>query len=91
VSYSVKIIVYTMDDPRVLQLVRQAVESDGARVQEFTSRTTKTGDKEVYVELELPDPKDFAGILRRVECVKGAAIMAATDPGKDPRREGGKE
>jgi (p)ppGpp synthase/HD superfamily hydrolase len=91
VSYGVKIIVYTTDDPRVLQSVRQAVESDGAKVQEFTPRTTETGDQEVYVELQIPDPKVFAGILRRVEAVKGAAIMAATEPGKAPRREGSDE
>ena len=83
-SYAVKIIVYTTDDPRVLELVRQAVASDGACVQEFTSRTTETGEREVYVELELPDPRAFAGILRRVEAVKGAAIMAATEPGEGP-------
>jgi hypothetical protein len=91
VSYSVKIIVYTTDDPRVLELVRRAVESDGACVQEFTPRTTETGDKEIYVELELSDPRGFAGILRRVEAVKGAAIMAATEPGEGPASRGAVE
>jgi len=81
VSCSVKIIVYATDDPRVLKLVRQAVEPDGARVREFTPRTTETGDLELYIDLDLADPKVFVGILRRVEAVKGAAIMAATEPG----------
>jgi len=83
-SFSVKVIVYAADDQRVLQLVRKAVEWDGAKVQEFTSRTADSGAKEVYVELQLTDADALDSILRRVESVKGAAIMAATEPKEVP-------
>jgi (p)ppGpp synthase/HD superfamily hydrolase len=79
-SYSVKFIVYTVDDPKVLQLVRRAVEVCGARVQEFTARTAADGEKEVYFDLRLSDTKTLGDIFRRVEAVKGAAIMAASEP-----------
>ncbi len=79
-SYSVKVIVYTVDDPKVLQLVRRAVETGGARVQEFTARTAADGEKEIYFDLRLSETKVLGDIVRRVEAIKGAAIMAATEP-----------
>jgi (p)ppGpp synthase/HD superfamily hydrolase len=78
--YSVKVIVYATDDPKVLQRIRSAVEEGGARVQEFTIRAAADGGKELYVELRLSEPRSLSGIIRRVEAVNGAAVMAATEP-----------
>jgi len=79
-SYSAKVIVYAADDPKVLQLVRKAVEQDGARVHEFTVRDAADGGKELYVELRISDSGIMSSIVRRVEAVNGAAVMAATEP-----------
>jgi hypothetical protein len=79
-SYSVKVIVYAADDPKVLQLVRKAVEYDGATVHEFTVSDAADGGKELYVELRINDSRIVSGIVRRVEAVTGAAVMAATEP-----------
>lgn len=79
-SYSVKVIVHAAADPEVLLSVRSAVEPDGVRVQEFTVRDAADGGKELYVELRLSNTRVLGGIVRRVEAVKGAAIMATTKP-----------
>jgi len=80
VAYSVKIIVYTADDPKVVQLIRAAIEKDGARIQEFTASLAGDGGKELYIELHLSDPNVLGNIVRRVEAVPGAAVMASTEP-----------
>jgi len=80
VSYSVKVIVYTADDSKVVQLVRAAIEKDGARIQEFTTTVAGGGGKELYIELQLSDPNALVHIVRRVEAVPGAAVMASTEP-----------
>ena len=90
-SYSVKVIVYAADDPKVFQLVRKAVEQDGAKVHEFTVRDAADGGKELYVELRISDSRNVSGIVRRVEAINGAAVMAATEPhpiGLSKRAEG---
>ena len=81
-SYVVKVIVYTVDDPRVLELVRKAIETDGASVEECTVKTSSEGEKELYAVLRHDDPKVLIGIVRRVEAVKGAAVMATTGPAR---------
>lgn len=79
-SYAVKVIVYAVDDPGVLGLVRKAIEADGARVEEFTVKAAADGEKELYAVVRFGDPKVLIGIVRRVEAVRGAAVMAATEP-----------
>lgn len=79
-AYSVKVIVYTADDSNVIQLVRTAIEKDGARIREFTASLAADGGKELYIELHLSDPKILGKIVRRVEAVPGAAVMASTEP-----------
>jgi len=83
-SYLVKVIVFTVDGPHMLEHVRKAVEWEGITVQQFTSKTAADGGKEIYLELRIGDPKVLGAIVRRVEGVKGAAIMAATEPKQVP-------
>lgn len=83
-SYAAKVIVYAVDDPGVLGLVRKAIEADGARVEEFTIKAVADGEIELYAVIRLSDPKVLTGIVRRVEAVKGAAVMAATEPALVP-------
>ena len=78
--YTVKLIVHASDDPRVLQLVRKAVEGEGATVRDFDARISGDGAKELYIELLLNEARSVGDILRRIESVSGAAVMAATAP-----------
>ena len=79
-AYSVRIIVYSTDDPKVQESIRAAVECHGGTIQELSEKTAGYGDKELFVELRLTDRNVIGRILRSVESVKGAAIMAATEP-----------
>jgi hypothetical protein len=79
-TYSVKLIVYATDDPRVESSVRAALEAPGATIQEFGTRKTGDGENELYAEIRLSDRRHLDQILRGVEAVKGAAVMAATTP-----------
>ena len=81
-SYLVKVIVYAADDPDVLQVVRKAVEGDGATVVNFDVRHAGDGARELFVELLLDDARIVNGLIRRIEGVTGAAVMAATAPQK---------
>lgn len=83
-SYSVTVIVYVVDDPCVLGLVRREFEADGVRVEQLTIKAAVDGEKELYAVLRLSDPKVLIGVVRRVEAVKGAAVMAATEPALVP-------
>jgi hypothetical protein len=80
VKYLAKLIVYVTHDPRVEESVRAALEDSGAAIQEFCSRKAGDGEKELYAEIRLRDQKHLVQIVRGVEAVKGAAVMAATEP-----------
>jgi len=79
-AYSAKVIIHATDDPSVLESIKKAIEAESVKVLEISFRAADVGTKEVYVELVLEDSKVFVDIIRRVEAVKGAAVMAATEP-----------
>jgi hypothetical protein len=89
--YSAKIIVYAADDPKVEESVRVALETPGAAIEEFSSRRAGDGEKELYAEMTLSDERLLVQIVRNVEAVKGAAVMAATQPKevRSQKRAGG--
>jgi len=79
-KYTVKLIVYASDDPRVEESVRAALAGPGATIQEFSSKVAAEGEKELYAEIRLSDRRHLGRIVRTVEAIKGAAVMAATEP-----------
>jgi hypothetical protein len=77
-TYTGKVLVYAADDPKVFELIRKAVEGEGTTVRDFDVRPAGDGAKELYVELLLNDARRMGDIVRRIEAVSGAAVMAAT-------------
>jgi hypothetical protein len=49
-------------------------------VQEFVVQSKDPVSKEIYVNLLLEDSTLTGTIIRRIEQVRGAAVMAATEP-----------
>jgi hypothetical protein len=83
-SYSVKVIIYLADEPKLLGQIRKAVEVPGVHVKEITLRTADPGSKEVFLDLLLEASKTSGLLLRRIERIRGAAVMAATEPKELP-------
>jgi len=83
-SYSVKVIVYLADEPKLLGQIQKAVKVPGVQVKELTLRTADPGSKEVYLDLLLEASNTSGILLRRIEGIRGAAVMAATEPKEIP-------
>ncbi|HVR85131.1 MAG TPA: hypothetical protein VMU54_12520 [Planctomycetota bacterium] len=88
--YLVKVLVLASRDPKVSEEVRRILEAKGSRIQKCTLRSRAHGEKEFDVELHLQDVRLLPGLLRRVEAVKGAAVLAATPPRRSGLVERGK-
>jgi predicted regulator of amino acid metabolism with ACT domain len=80
VAFSVKIVIHAADEPGILVLIQKAVEPKGVSVREFVVQRKDPVSKEIYVNLLLEDSNLTGTIIRRIEGVRGAAVMAATEP-----------
>jgi acetolactate synthase regulatory subunit len=83
-SYSVKVVVYLADEPKLLAQIQRAVKVPGVRVKEITLRTADPGSKEAFLDLLLEASNTSGVLLRRIERIRGAAVMAATEPKELP-------
>jgi hypothetical protein len=59
--------------------VKRALESAGISPRVFECRDWSVSDWQVHVEFPLPHPRRMTGILRAVDAVKGAAVMATAE------------
>lgn len=76
---TMRVIILVNRNPEVLDGVKRALEGAGASPNLFECRDWSTTDWQVHVEFPLPHPRHLNGILRAVDAVKGAAVMATAE------------
>lgn len=74
-----RVIVLANRNPEVLEGVKRALEEAGVAPRIFECRDWSTSDWQVHIEFPLPHAQHLNGILRAVDAVKGAAVMATAE------------
>jgi len=66
-------------DPEVFSSVLKAVEAEGMRIEGLTCERGSRGDRELAIDIQWSDEANWVRILRRIEAIRGAAVLAATE------------
>lgn len=80
----VKVVVHLSESPKVQESVRRVIKASGVEIREFAIQESGQGGKELYAELRLNDRVGLGRLMSNIEAVKGAAVMAATEPKEIP-------
>lgn len=79
-EYLVKLVVYTREDAALEGRIRAAIERSGGRIQQCEAAKTAPDTKEQYITFLIPETRLLPDVVRAVEGVRGAAVMAVTEP-----------
>ena len=74
-----RVIILADRNPGVLEDVKRVFDQAGLAPRLFECRDWSASDWQVHVEVPLPPPQRLDHLLRAVEAVKGAAVMAAAE------------
>lgn len=79
-EYLVQLVVYTGEGAEAEARIRAAIERSGGVVGRSESARTAPDTVERYITFFIPRARLLPGVVRAVEGIRGAAVMAVTEP-----------
>jgi hypothetical protein len=80
VSYLVKLDVYEADDRSLEGRVKAAIQEAGGAVRRSRCIPASAGAVEQSVTFVIGERRELPAVVRAVEALRGAAVMAVTEP-----------